>query len=482
MQGRPVGYTAKSGVAPWPHGPPPMPSAPPSPAPADPTPDTSRRDWHLALGAIVVPPLAPFVSVAMASTHWARRTSAWRSRIIALAIVDVICGALLVVAVARSGALAPNGATLLPRTARPSIGVELDPVHRGCAKVIGVRARSSAERAGMIVGDCVERASGETIGSSQDLVRVVGASGAREPLPVVVDRAGDKKHFDLVPIPRAELDAASPPGSAPAPKVDRFDVNRTAFEVLRRTFAGWSSIAIFSIIVAGVGSRRGARATWPVGLFALSLLGAGLSPIVSIPALRAGGLPEPLESSSAVLSASLMLLCVGAIQASLVARRAPAVGEVSATVSRMASTWRGLFYAYGGAGRAAIVIAALDPHALVQTDPSELLTPFAAHGTLGLGIFVVTAVVIGPIGEELLFRGALAGWLSSWAHPRVVVVVSAIGFALAHPHYGSGMLLVLAYGVALAWARIASRSLWPPIAIHMMLNAIALAFAALRLG
>jgi membrane protease YdiL (CAAX protease family) len=102
-------------------------------------------------------------------------------------------------------------------------------------------------------------------------------------------------------------------------------------------------------------------------------------------------------------------------------------------------------------------------------DPSGGPTALAAR---------VLALAIAPaLAEELLFRGAVVaalggGWLS--------VVVSAILFGAFH---GSPwrFLPAAGLGLVLGFVRVRSRSLWPPIAFHVVNNvAVISLFAAGR--
>ena len=90
--------------------------------------------------------------------------------------------------------------------------------------------------------------------------------------------------------------------------------------------------------------------------------------------------------------------------------------------------------------------------------------------------FVVLAMV-GPIVEELQFRGLgyslLAGYGST-----VAIVVVGLTFGLAHGLV-EGLPILVAFGAALAWIRSRTDSVYPSIAVHMAFNSIALAGSVL---
>jgi len=87
----------------------------------------------------------------------------------------------------------------------------------------------------------------------------------------------------------------------------------------------------------------------------------------------------------------------------------------------------------------------------------------------------VAVALVGPIVEELLYRGAGVTFLSRWGS-GVAVVVTAIAFGLGH-----GLLLALPafvfFGLVTAVLRLRTRSSYPCIAVHCAFNATSLILA-----
>lgn len=115
---------------------------------------------------------------------------------------------------------------------------------------------------------------------------------------------------------------------------------------------------------------------------------------------------------------------------------------------------------------------------------SDPATPVADLG-VGTGLAsdlgtVLVVVGLVPLGEELLFRGVLAGaWLRA-GRPVVAVVLSTLLFGLAHVTVGPRTMVVAALlGALFAAALMLSGSLGAPVLAHCVVNAVALIDAGL---
>ena len=85
-----------------------------------------------------------------------------------------------------------------------------------------------------------------------------------------------------------------------------------------------------------------------------------------------------------------------------------------------------------------------------------------------LPLFVLFVVLVGPLGEEVLFRGYLGVLIR---RPWVFMVVSAAAWSALHvDHYNA--LPLFWTGLILAWVR--SRSFYPTYALHLTINILAL--------
>ncbi len=100
----------------------------------------------------------------------------------------------------------------------------------------------------------------------------------------------------------------------------------------------------------------------------------------------------------------------------------------------------------------------------------DILAPIAMswRGLIGL---LLMAGVVAPIVEEIVFRGLLFGWLRPRWGIAVAAAASALGFAAAH---GIPLLIPALFlqGVIFALVYERSGSLWPPIIMHGVFNAV----------
>jgi membrane protease YdiL (CAAX protease family) len=80
--------------------------------------------------------------------------------------------------------------------------------------------------------------------------------------------------------------------------------------------------------------------------------------------------------------------------------------------------------------------------------------------------------VIGPVIEEIYFRGILFGWFRRYFRPWVGIIVSSTVFGMLH--FKSIMTIAFAFlfGVVLSWLYEHEKSLVYPIVLHMTINIV----------
>lgn len=93
---------------------------------------------------------------------------------------------------------------------------------------------------------------------------------------------------------------------------------------------------------------------------------------------------------------------------------------------------------------------------------------------VGLLLAIVMVVVVGPLVEEAVFRGALLEGLAARFGVWPAILVQAALFAAFHRSLWL-LFPTFVLGVALGWLAHERDSLWPPIALHALYNAITVA-------
>ncbi|MEX1826537.1 lysostaphin resistance A-like protein [Luteibacter sp. CQ10] len=111
-------------------------------------------------------------------------------------------------------------------------------------------------------------------------------------------------------------------------------------------------------------------------------------------------------------------------------------------------------------------------------DVSQAVSDIADKAHLGMrAALVPIAVVVGPLVEEVLFRGAFLATLRARMGDGGAIAVSAAVFGLVHlPDldwlwYAVPNLVLV--GLFCAWLRVRSRSIWPAFVTHAVNNAMA---------
>lgn len=99
-----------------------------------------------------------------------------------------------------------------------------------------------------------------------------------------------------------------------------------------------------------------------------------------------------------------------------------------------------------------------------------------AHG-LELGLLVLAVLVVGPVAEEVLFRGALLRGLQRRLPSAWAVNVAALAFALVHVALdlgtGFGVPALVLLGLVSGWRAAATGSLSQSIYLHAGFNLLA---------
>ena len=140
----------------------------------------------------------------------------------------------------------------------------------------------------------------------------------------------------------------------------------------------------------------------------------------------------------------------------------------------LSSPWKPAALAYLAYFGCAIAIAiAIQPE---QEDVTEQLGyGESAFADVAVGFFIIA---IAPITEELFFRGFMFAGLRRALPFAAAAAISAGLWGLFHftgPGTWGVVLQLAAFGIALSWLYERTGSIWPPIAVHAINNALAFA-------
>ena len=107
----------------------------------------------------------------------------------------------------------------------------------------------------------------------------------------------------------------------------------------------------------------------------------------------------------------------------------------------------------------------------------KIMESFLGGATVG-GLYVnlLIVAVIPAVGEELFFRGILQNILVRWTgNKHWGVIITGVAFALLHFQFLS-LLPRIAQGILLGYLFLWTKSLWYPIMVHFVNNAVAVIF------
>lgn len=128
---------------------------------------------------------------------------------------------------------------------------------------------------------------------------------------------------------------------------------------------------------------------------------------------------------------------------------------------------------------AAGISSLLDALGLPVVDMKPFLSS-AAEQPLALAAMVVLGAVLGPLTEEILFRGYLYTWARRRFGVPVAMVGSSVVFGLAHVSPGHAIATAV-IGMVIAMVYERSGSLWPAVVVHGSYNGVALLTVVLTL-
>ena len=104
------------------------------------------------------------------------------------------------------------------------------------------------------------------------------------------------------------------------------------------------------------------------------------------------------------------------------------------------------------------------------TNPLALIHSRLPENNKDIFIFLGVACIVGPIAEELFFRGILYGFFRRWGISTAIIFTTIL-FVLAHYNTGRIPIIQITGGIIFAAGYEIEKSLIVPIIIHILGNA-----------
>ena len=449
----------------------------------------ARRHFHWCLAGAILPVLSlPFEWFMAYRAHRSSGTMPdhrWSRLLLGLATVDTIVAA-LVIALLASGVWEWH--TLSERRSRPGpgeavrIGVTItaNPETDGM-QISTVGIGSPAERAGLRPGDVITALDGNPIRTVEDLPAMIRSSTPGAPRTLRVRRAGEEIEIVVTPElrsatrepPRALLDAAPTPSCLADAAAYARILSRW-----RGLWAGGILILLFWLVW-----RRAQRYAPPLWSWVVAALGSMVlaGPLASLGVcLTVGGrtIAGPMVASLAQSTAALL---VGLMAMRYMAGKGLLGARLEPVLSPRRAILLGFFYVVAVDVRLSIFSSALEAFWHVQWPALDaegnVARSVAAFGWPGAALLALTIVVVGPLEEEVLFRGVILPRLTPWLGATWAIVATSVLFAVMHEGFGRvpiGLRPAGVFVIALAfgWARLRTGGLAAPIAMHVITNAL----------
>jgi membrane protease YdiL (CAAX protease family) len=150
------------------------------------------------------------------------------------------------------------------------------------------------------------------------------------------------------------------------------------------------------------------------------------------------------------------------------------VHDLGVTTDREVGPIIGWFFA-GAALQFAIGISLLPITSLRDQDTQAIVEQIDRSSGLALALLVLTAGVLAPVFEELLFRGLFLRALLRRVPAATAIVVSGSVFGAVHLFDPDAFVILpglVAIGLVSGWLAVASRGIARSVALHMGFNLI----------
>lgn len=113
--------------------------------------------------------------------------------------------------------------------------------------------------------------------------------------------------------------------------------------------------------------------------------------------------------------------------------------------------------------------ASLSPELMRMADPTGTLYRPVIIAPV---VYCLAGFTMGPLAEEMLYRAVLYGSLRHWIRPVFAIVLQALMFGMMHRYGLLYMSMAFASGLVFMGMYLWRRTLWSPVLVHAMINAV----------
>jgi membrane protease YdiL (CAAX protease family) len=143
---------------------------------------------------------------------------------------------------------------------------------------------------------------------------------------------------------------------------------------------------------------------------------------------------------------------------------------------RRPRSWgRAIAISFGVLAAVIVVSAVVSPFGNAGKEQGLTPTAWNSHRVAQFAAFAFVVAVIGPVVEELTFRGLGYSLLEPYGRTFAILVVG-LAFGLVHGLL-IGLPVIAAFGTGLAYLRSRSESIYPCVLLHAFFNGAALALS-----
>ena len=441
----------------------------------------ARTHFHVALALVFIPVFSLPVVLVLLLVNLLNRVPGdehrrWTRALLWLFVLDLALAPVFVVLMMNRETQTRGLSGPVAVVKQPArIGVAFESADPGAeARISQVVPGWPAERAGILAGDRITAVDDVPVRTVAEMKKEIEGSLAGVARRIAIDRKGGSIRIDVVPW----TPAGAGEDSLFHPMPGAFDLKA----VLRDPW-WWGAATLLALAAWGWSRRRpGPRVrVWRGLVAALVVTMAGVIATAWLLYRIQGGWSAG-AALVALLAQTLFMLAGAWAGRRLCGPAEPLTADPR--LSTVKTVLLGLLYHLTGLVRVSLIVLAIDRFLLGGAGgPGETgldqLRVMAGTG-LGVLLFILPVVLVGPLAEEALFRGFLLPRLTRAVGMWLALAVSSAFFGVIHTHLGMYVVVVAYLGWVFGWARLRSGGIAAPVILHVLHNGFVTAVAFLR--